>query len=132
MDKLIGQSEPTAEQTAIRDRVLGLAARHAAGTIDHWEVRRQSTGHDRYVATRYTALDDPLRPALMAMLDDLIANDPTNRDGWCYQTPFGTFTAAELESVGARFEPHGKGFLIQFPNRYTADGPEYRGEEAAS
>lgn len=123
--------EPSDDDAATRDWVLETAAAFVAGEIDHFEVRRRCTGWDRWVAVRFTALDDPLRPALLAMLDALIASDPTQRDGWTYTTRQGMFGEAELRSVQAEMFAGPEGQVgIRFPVRYGVLGPEFKGQAA--
>lgn len=123
-------TKPLPEDLAVRDVVLFLAVQHAANEIDHWEVRRQCSGYDRYIAARSTALDDPARPALMRMLDDLIAQDPTQQYGWQYRTKQGLFSAAELSEAGAVMDRAGDRLLIRFPVRYGPHGPEFKARAA--
>lgn len=126
--------EPSPEYLAVRDIVLELAAGHAAGHIDHWGIRRQCTGHDRHIATLFTPTDHPDYLALMALLDELIATDPTQEGGWHYQTRQGGFCEADLRAAGAQMVKDGAGRVgFRFPVRIGANGPEFqtRGENVA-
>ncbi len=130
MDKLIPTSEPSAEDRAVRDAVLAIAEQHAAKLIDHWEVRRQCSGHDRWTATRHTPSDHPTWPALLAMLDDLIAQDPTQQYGWQYATKHGVFSTADIEAAGGVITMDGDRQIIRFPVRYGVYGPEFTDRSA--
>lgn len=132
MDKLIPDPEPSAEDAAVRDAVLLIAERHAAKMLDHWEVRRQCNGDDRFTATRNTPTDHPSRLALLAMLDDLIAQDPTQQYGWSYATKHGVFSEAEFRRAEAVIGRDGERIVIRFPIRYGKFGPEFQARVAES
>ncbi len=126
MDNLIPTPEPNAQDAAVRDAVLAIAEQHASRTLTHWTVRRQCSGEDRWVATRHTPTNHPSRPALLAMLDDLIAQDPTQQVGWSYATKQGGFSTADIEGVGGVITMAGDRQIIRFPVRYGVYGPEFR------
>lgn len=130
MDRLIPDPEPNAEDAAVRDAVLAIADQHAAKTMDHWQGRRECSGHDRFTATRHTPTDHPSRPALLAMLDDLIAQDPTQQYGWQYATKHGCFSTADIEAAGGVVTMDGSRQVIRFPSRYGKFGPEFDAKTA--
>jgi hypothetical protein len=108
--RLIGEvmkptKDPTPEEAAIVTDVHDLAAAYAGLPPEKRpgflvEVRKLTTGFDRWKATIRTASDDPMFGPLMAMLDGLIATD-----GRSVVTTAGVFDRSDLATALASVSP---------------------------
>lgn len=76
------------------------------------EVRKLTTGRQRFLATAHTPPDDPAFAPLMAMLDALIAEEPV-----C-ATKHGVLTDEVIREHHARIEREGERTLVCFPVRW--------------
>lgn len=83
------------------------------------EVRRFSTGRERWTATRFTPPAHALFRPLHEMLDALIRTDATDPAGMQYQTRYGTFNELDFRAVRARLTRGDDGRIrVVFPIRY--------------
>jgi hypothetical protein len=120
---------PTPQEAAIVADVHDLAAAYAGLPPEKrpgflLEVRKLTTGFDRWKATIRTATDDPMFGPLMAMLDDLIATD-----GRSIVTAAGVFDRSDLANASASISPSKVSFPVSvkggeavYPSAATA-GP---------
>jgi hypothetical protein len=98
-------TQPTPQEAAIVADVHDLAAAYAGLPPEKRpgflvEVRKLTTGFDRWKATIRTATDHPRFGPLMAMLDGLIATDER-----IVVTSGGIFDRSELASASASVSP---------------------------
>lgn len=91
--------EPTELERQAIAEVHELVDRFAMSLTDTAEIRAATSGRQRWLATRFTHPDDPRFPALMAMLDALIADDRT-----IVQTNKGAFAVEELWPMKIDYE----------------------------
>ena len=97
------------------EEVLALAAEHAAldpvkATMFRHEVRRLTSGKQRWVATLHSDPADPRRSDLVALIDRLVVDQP----GW--QTGHGFLTRdAIAESAGLVADAPGGRRVMRFP-----------------
>lgn len=118
-DVLVSNREATHDESATIVHIRELAMAYANDELDLNEIRRLSSGRERWTATRFTSPAHQTFAPLMTMLDDLIATDPTDPNGWLYQTPFGVFTRRDLEDAGAEITKQpGNRLRIRFPIRW--------------
>lgn len=113
---LVSNREPnrTELETIQHVRELALAFDHNEIPIE--EVRRLSSGRERWTATRFTPPSHSVYRPMMAMLDALIRTDVGDRNGLLYGTKYGVFTTAELRESEARIEKTRDGLIrIRFP-----------------
>lgn len=116
-DVLVSDRGPIGDEHEVIERVHELCRGWRSG-MPLAEVRRHSTGADRWTATRFTPPQHTMFPGLMAMLDALVRTDVTDAYGMQYQTPHGTFSEADLRSAVARITRTVDGRLrILFPIR---------------
>lgn len=121
-----------AEAYALIDEVLAIAQQWASGMLPLAEVRRLTTPQERYLAARFTK---PQPRELSALLDALIAENPTAPGGYAYATKHGTFTADELRDAHAKMDSVDGDVRIRFPQRqpwlrYPDDEGGDQGERA--
>lgn len=76
------------------------------------EVRKLTTGRQRFLATAFTSPDDPEFAPLMALLDALIAREPVR------MTKHGVITEDDLREYQVRIEREDGRELLVFPERY--------------
>jgi len=113
---LAGRREATDAETATRDGVLALCRAYRDGIGSLLDIRRYSTGRERFTAVAFTPLADPDRGLLLAVLDELVATDPTSADGWAYSTSKGVFTEADIRAAGGRtFRAEDGRIGVEFP-----------------
>lgn len=109
-------ADAAADPEATRDKVLAVVRAYRAGRVPLLDVRRHTTGRERFVATVATPPGHPDRAGLLATLDELVATDPTSADGWAYATPAGVFTEAEIREAGGRsFKAEDGRVGLEFP-----------------
>ena len=126
---------PTTRTLEAVEEVLALAAEHAAldpvkATMFRHEVRRLTSGKQRWIATLYSDPADARRADLLALLDRLVADQP----GW--QTGHGFLTRDVIaESAGLTTEaPDGRRvmrFPVASPWRHKPDESGFGGERDA-
>lgn len=98
-------ADPTPNEAAIIAEVHDLAVAFASLPLEQRagflvEVRKLTTGFDRFRATVHTPPGHPLFGPLMAMLDGLIAADPR-----IVRTKRGLFERSELAASSASITP---------------------------
>jgi len=123
---------PTTRTLEAVEEVLALAAEHAAldpvkATMFRHEVRRLTSGKQRWIATLHSDPADPRRADLVAMSERLVADQP----GW--QTGHGFLTRDVIaESAGLTTEgPDGRRvmrFPIVQPWRHKPDESGFGGD----
>lgn len=119
-------TEPSPEDAAMIAGVHELAAAFAGLPTEKRpgflvEVRKLSTGFDRFRATVFTPPDDPMFGPLMVMLDGL------NASAGVIQTKHGAFTTDDLREAGAMTVGADR---IRFPVGYGTNGtPVFRSQD---
>lgn len=115
---LVSQRGPIGGEQEVISRVHELCRGWRSG-MPLAEVRRHSTGAERWTATRFTPSGHTMFGPLMAMLDALIRTDVTDAHGRQYQTRHGTLSEAELTGARARMRRMEDGVIrIDFPVQY--------------
>lgn len=128
---LLTQRDPTPEEVEIIQRVHDLVTDWIYGG-DLYDIRRHSTGKERFTAARFTPPSHPMFPDLHRALDALIASDPIGDDGYNYATKHGVITDREIRHAGGRMRRTQSGAIkIEFPIRrvngedvFRSDHPE--------
>ena len=82
------------------------------------EVRKLTSGRQRFVATAHTPPEHPAFRPLMQLLDALIESAPDGPDGQVRLTKQGVVTQRELEETQARIVREDGRAAICFPVRY--------------
>lgn len=103
------------EEQAIAD-VRDMAVEWDAGRLPLSSVRRQSSGRQRWLATRFTPPDHPAFRPMMRMFDALIRSDET--EGRVMVTRHGLITEAMAAESETTIEHHDGQQVIVFPVRY--------------
>lgn len=116
-DNMYPKSILTPKMREAIDEVYEIAAAYCA--LDHLrripflgEIRKLTTGRQRWLATRHTPPDHASFAPLMTMLDALIA------DQGLVKTAGGLFSRDELAAAEVKFERDEGGELIVFPVLY--------------
>lgn len=125
---LLTQRDPTEDEQATIQKVYDLVTDWIYGG-DLLDIRRQSTGAERFLAARFTPPAHSMFVQLHAALDALIASDATGSDGYCYATRFGTLTTSEIRHAEGRMRRTQDGRIkIEFPITHENGEPVYRSD----
>lgn len=103
---------PTPSEAEAIAMVHEIAASFDRGDCTTADVRRATKGKQRWLATRFTAKDDPRFPALMRLLDALIAEDQG-----IVHTDQGPFPLDDLIAARMRVTFEDGREVISFPIR---------------